>query len=149
MMRGVAVWSIAACLLAGCTPPSTEVGEVVVFWSEGNSADGVGEFDGSTTLFPDQSAWDAWVLDLPAGMREARAEGLAGVSLVDSVAVVTVANICTGHMRVVHRGEGRLSAELVGEDPNTNCVWSPMQVTVWDVPLDVLGVDHDDVLLED
>lgn len=148
-MRGVVVWFIAACVLAACTPLSTEVGQVVISWTEGNSADAVGNFQGQTILLREQDAWDQWVQDLPTAMREARAEDLARVSLEDSVVVVTVAGICTGHMQVVHSGEGLLTAEMVGEDPNTNCVWSPRHVTVWDIPLEVLGVGREDVTLQD
>ncbi|WP_147454038.1 hypothetical protein [Tessaracoccus antarcticus] len=147
--RGVIAVSVTALLLlTGCTTPS--VGTVVISWHE-ESKDPVGQqvLMQGATLLADQGAWDQWVKDLPADMRQARTGELGDVTLTDGVAVVAVWNRCTESSEILHTGHGTLEFHVIEDEAQTMCAWSPRRVEVWNVPLESLGVGREDVTLAD
>ena len=148
ILRAAAALSSAVALtLSGCgTPPDAGSVEISWFQEQGDPV-GEGVLPHGATLLPDQDSWTEWVADLPADMREAKAAELDSFSLEDSVAVVTVWGRCTETSHLYEDGNGALVFEVIDDEPNTNCVWSPRRVEVWDVPLDTLGVARDEVTL--
>lgn len=142
--------SLNACTVGSPDPTvePTEVGQVIIHWDEAQDHPLDWEaVSWGATLLHDDAAWRTWVDELPEEMREFRGDALAEVTLDEHVIVVAVWDRCQETSAVLHDGDGNLRFVVVPPDETVLCYWSPRQVEVWQIPLDVLGVDRSDVSL--
>lgn len=141
--------STAAILLTGaCGSNAGPVGELHQAWHQAD--DPVVEYVGSHAspiLIRDQSEFDAWQQTLPAPMQS----DVEDITLDEQVAVVGYYGKCKQVSSIQHLGDGelRFDVSIPPEDEGIDCAWSPLNVELWIIGLDELGVDDPgDILLE-
>lgn len=162
MRRRALVVTVASLLAVGAcagddAPAPTgaddlvSVGTSVATWSEESAPAGGVTQDDFAALLRTQDEYDSWLDDLPSPdvTRDALT---AELDFADSVALVAAHPICDESIRVLTDGAGTIASHAVPPaDPASRfvCEWSPLRVTVYEVPLADLGVDYVDQVVLD
>ncbi len=165
---------LGALTATGCADPTggvtdepRVVGETIALWTPGDASEGpdlvptdpentVGPTRGSygvevPVLLPDATAYDDWLETVPSegGMRAALT---VEPELEDSVLLAFRHSVCHSHEVAITDGAGRVTTVSRPDDPDQQiaCAWSPMQVGIFHIELDDLGVaGADEVELAD
>lgn len=141
--------ALSALFLLGCGDTRTEasVGNRVLHWDQ--IRDNIPYEDmqvESGIVLADKAQWDAWSATLPDSMTTWHQSGLDAVQLGDAVAVVVSYWQCAYTSELRHAGDGALEHRLI-EEELTACEVEWQVVEVWQVQLEDLGVDADQVVL--
>ncbi|MGC5616972.1 hypothetical protein [Georgenia sp. Z1491] len=144
-----ALLALGACTDDAGADGLAVVGTSVAGWQQSADLMGdveVGEF---TALLRTQEEYTAWLDGLPH--QEVTRDALtAELDLTDSVALAAAHPVCEERIEVVTDGEGALASRTVStSDDQVDCAWSPIQVSVVEVPLEELGVDSADDVVHD
>lgn len=124
------------------TPPAgPETGEVVGAWTGIYSRHLTGP-----ALIRDENEWQEFLESSFPNDVVPPLEGGPGPDFTNAVAVVKDSAVCSGEVRLRHRGSGELEFTVEDVEDDIECHMHP-EHTVWQVDLDELGVTRERVTL--
>lgn len=134
-------------LASGCdnVVPPASVGTRVLSHSQSGNGDVRLAYEASeadAVLLTDQAAFDAWFGSLPPSVQDDLQDDAGAVDLTAAFAVVGYYPRCQEESRVLDRGEGAVTFDVYVPEGKEEilCAWSPIQLDVYRVGLDEVGV---------